>query len=215
MICNKTIRIITILVVMVFAVSSLSATSVSLGVTVDHANNPVFQGSGMGGEIRVSTDGPLQAFFSQAFGLHSNQAVVADADGKFVPVWGVSNGDRIYFSKTAAGLSTVFRAGSNRLGLDAGVYFADRWYSLAGYTGYDWGRICDFTAGAMATVMYETRMSGTSDGWLFIRLGGAFEAWTFSVLQERLGGKRADGPWEQKGMGALAFSGSCGFRFQF
>lgn len=215
MICNKTIRIITILIVMALAVSSLSAASVSVGATVDHANNPVFQSVGAGGEIRVSTNGTFQVFFSQSLGLHSKKAMVEDSDGRFVPIGTVSDGRRIYFARTAVGVTTVFRAGSYRLGLDAGIYFADRWYTLAGYSGYDWGRICDFTAGAIANVMFETRLDGTSDGWVFVRLGGAFEAWTFSVLQERLGGKRAYGSWEQKGMGALAFSCSCGFRFEF
>lgn len=211
---RSAIAALIIIIAIALVPASLHAESISLGAVIDQANTPVFRGTGTGGEIRISTTGPVQVYASQSLGLHNSHASVMDS-GSWVPIRAVSDMRRIYFAATAIGVSAMASGSRYHFGMDAGLYFADRWYCLAGYRGNDWGRMSVFTAGALVDAVFEKQVIRDTNGWLFLRLGCAFEAWTFSVKQERIDRKRTDGPWIQEGMGGAAFTGACGFRCFF
>ena len=203
-------KIFAFVAIMTLLASTAFATvSMSVGVTSDTARNGFFRSVGIGGELGFSAGGNIRVYANTALGTHSQGALYTDENGIWQRVSTISDGKRIYFARTAAGVEGRISGGRLSLGLIAGAYLTDRWFCLDGYKDGDWGRQNLYTFGASAGAILEKKMK-RSDAWAFVRMDVDVDLWTWGQLQERLGGRRNDSDWTLKGTGGLGMNVTVG-----
>ena len=201
---SKKIFIVTVMLAL-SAAMAFASISMSVGVTSDTARNGFFRSVGLGGELGFSAGGDLRVYATTALGTHSQSALYTDENGIWQRVASISDGTRIYFARTAAGIEGRISRGGLTLGLTAGAYLADRWFCLDGYSDGEWGRQCLYTFGASAGALLEKKLK-TADAWTFVRMDFNTDLWTWGQLQERRGGRRSDSDWTLKGTGGFGMN---------
>lgn len=203
-----------LLISILSAATALWSASLTLGLVSDTSRNDVFRSMGFGGELGFCTGDDFGLYANTALGIHSQNALYKEDGGDWLRVRSVSDGRRIYFARTGAGLEAHISGGGISLGLSVGAFLADRWFCLAGYEGSDWGRMCLYTFGLNTGLMFEKKLR-SADAWAYIRADVDFDLWTWSQLQERRGGRRNDANWVQRGNGGTGLDIMIGVRGYF